>query len=58
MAASRKRFIAPHLAPPERLAGSLAVAVAGARAGVAAVRVHDVAATLQALDVDAAIRQA
>ena len=58
LGASRKRFIAPDRPPHERLAGSLAIAVAGARAGVAAVRVHDVAATVQALDVDAAIRQA
>jgi dihydropteroate synthase len=60
LGASRKRFLstlsrgAPQ--PQDRLAGSLAAALAGARAGVAAVRVHDVAATVQALDVDAAIR--
>ena len=62
LGASRKRFLSalsPGAADPQdRLAGSLAAALAGARAGVAAVRVHDVAATVQALDVDAAIRQA
>ena len=60
LGASRKRFLAslsPSAAEPtDRLAGSLAAALAGARAGAAAVRVHDVAATVQALDVDAAIR--
>jgi dihydropteroate synthase len=62
LGASRKRFLAalhPAAADPaDRLAGSIAAALAGARAGVAAVRAHDVAATIQALDVDAAIRQA
>jgi dihydropteroate synthase len=61
LGASRKRFLSAlspsAAAPQDRLAGSLAAAIAGARAGVAAVRVHDVAATVQALDVDAAIRQ-
>jgi dihydropteroate synthase len=61
LGASRKRFLST-LSPSaaqaqDRLAGSLAAALAGARAGVAAVRVHDVAATVQALDVDVAIRQ-
>ena len=41
----------------QRLGGSIAVALAAARAGAAAVRVHDVAETRQALAVDAAIRQ-
>ena len=62
LGASRKRFLAalhpPAADPQNRTAGSIAAALAGARAGVAAVRVHDVAATVQALDVDAAIRQA
>lgn len=58
LGASRKRFIAPDLTPEQRLPGSLAVAVWGAQAGVSAVRVHDVAATVQALDIDAAIREA
>ncbi len=62
LGASRKRFLSTlstnAAQPMDRLGGSLAAALAGARAGVAAVRVHDVAATVQALDVDAAIRQA
>ena len=41
-----------------RLGGSLAVALAGARSGVAAVRVHDVQETVQALEVWAAIERA
>lgn len=56
---SRKRFIAAigpgGEDPGDRLGGSLAAALAGARAGVAAVRVHDVAETVQALQVQAAI---
>jgi len=60
LGASRKRFIAA-LDPlagdaGDRLGGSLAIALAGARAGVAAVRVHDVRETAQALRVQAAIR--
>lgn len=39
----------------DRLGGSLAVVLAGARAGVAAVRVHDVRETRQALMTQAAI---
>ncbi|MDO8296809.1 MAG: dihydropteroate synthase [Caulobacter sp.] len=59
LGASRKRFIAA-IDPAakeagDRLGGSLAVALEGARAGVAAVRVHDVAETVQALRVQAAI---
>ena len=59
LGASRKRFIAA-IGPGgqgsgDRLGGSLAAALAGARAGVAAVRVHDVAETVQALEVQAAI---
>jgi dihydropteroate synthase len=42
----------------DRLGGSLAAALAGARAGVAAVRVHDVRETVQALAVQAAIGDA
>ena len=58
--ASRKSFIgeltgAP---PPDRLAGSLAAVAAAARHGAAIVRVHDVAATVQFLAVDAAIAAA
>jgi dihydropteroate synthase len=59
LGASRKRFIAAVDAsaadPADRLGGSIAVALAGARAGVAAVRVHDVRETRQALLVHAAI---
>ena len=62
LGASRKRFIAgldPLGEPSDsRLGGSLAAALAGARAGVAAVRVHDVRETVQALTVSAAIETA
>ncbi|PIB94790.1 dihydropteroate synthase [Caulobacter sp. FWC2] len=59
LGASRKRFIAG-LDPSageatDRLGGSLAAHLAGAASGVAAVRVHDVRETVQALDVQAAI---
>jgi dihydropteroate synthase len=61
LGASRKRFIAA-LEPgagDDRLGGSLAAALTGAAAGVAAVRVHDVRETVQALAIQAAItRQA
>ena len=62
LGASRKRFIAA-IGPGgqssgDRLGGSLAAALTGARAGVAAVRVHDVAETVQALEVQAAIHAA
>ena len=56
---SRKSFIArlAGAAPaPERLPGSLAAALAGVAQGVAVVRVHDVAATRQALRVWQALR--
>lgn len=58
--ASRKRFIA-HVspAPPqERLGGSLAAHLLAVLDGAAIVRVHDVAPTVQALTVAAAIRNA
>lgn len=62
LGASRKRFITAldptATAPEDRLGGSLAAALAAARSGVTAIRVHDVAATRQALAIDAAIRQA
>ncbi|MBL8553229.1 MAG: dihydropteroate synthase [Phenylobacterium sp.] len=61
LGASRKAFIGAlsgGAAADRRLGGSLAAALAGAAAGVAAVRVHDVFETVQALAVDAAIRQA
>jgi len=45
-------------APADRLAGSLAAALAGAQAGVAAVRVHDVRETVQAMKVWSAIAEA
>jgi dihydropteroate synthase len=58
--ASRKRFIASIIPsePTERLGGSLAAHLLAAENGAAIVRVHDVAPTLQALAVAAAIRQA
>lgn len=60
LGASRKRFIAAIDAEAKdvanRLGGSLAVALEGARSGVAAVRVHDVLETAQALRVEQAIR--
>ena len=59
LGASRKSFIDaldPRGAGPhDRLGGSLAAALAGAAAGVAAVRVHDVRETVQALAVWQAI---
>jgi dihydropteroate synthase len=59
LGASRKGLIQAidHAArdPGDRLGGSLALALAGARAGCAMVRVHDVRETVQALEVTAAI---
>jgi dihydropteroate synthase len=59
LGASRKRFIQAvdktADAPLDRLGGSLAAALAGARAGCAVVRVHDVRETVQAFKVNAAI---
>jgi dihydropteroate synthase len=58
--ASRKRFI-NHVSPAEpmeRLGGSLAAHLLAVENGAAMVRVHDVAATVQALAVAAAIRHA
>jgi dihydropteroate synthase len=56
---SRKRFIRSldetAVAASDRLGGSLAAALWGAKAGVAAVRVHDVRETVQALKVWEAI---
>jgi dihydropteroate synthase len=50
------RKVDPSAADPlDRLGGSLAIALAAARAGCAMVRVHDVRETVQALDVMAAI---
>jgi len=58
--ASRKRFIdkvspAP---PDQRLGGSIAAHLAAVAGGAAIIRTHDVAETVQALRVDAAIRSA
>ena len=61
LGASRKSFIGAldgHAPADRRLGGSIAAALTGAAAGVAAVRVHDVAETVQALKVWAAIDQA
>ncbi len=57
LGASRKRFIAAidPGAGENRLGGSIAAALTGAEAGVAAVRVHDVRETVQALTLRAAI---
>lgn len=58
---SRKSFIAGISAgepPKERLAGSLAAVLAGVEEGARILRVHDVAATRQALAVWSAIEQA
>ncbi len=60
--ASRKSFLGrideTAGAADDRLGGSLAAALAAARAGVRAVRVHDVRETVQALAVQAAIERA
>lgn len=59
LGASRKSFIGRLTGvtvPHERLSGSLAVAVEGARAGAAVLRVHDVAPTRQALALADALR--
>jgi dihydropteroate synthase len=62
LGASRKSFLGridrTASRADERLGGSLAAALAGAAAGVAAVRVHDVRETVQALAVAAAIKSA
>jgi dihydropteroate synthase len=57
---SRKRFIASVVpaSPPERVAGSIAGNLLAVLAGVSIVRVHDVAATVQALRVAKAIEVA
>ncbi|CAN7644454.1 dihydropteroate synthase [Phenylobacterium sp. LjRoot225] len=58
---SRKRFIGAldqDAAPDQRLGGSIAAALAGVAAGAAAVRVHDVRETVQALRVWQAIAAA
>ena len=62
LGASRKGMIraidAAARDPLDRLGGSLAIALAGARAGCAMVRVHDVRETVQALRVAEAINSA
>jgi dihydropteroate synthase len=62
LGASRKAFIGAldggSRPAGERLGGSIAAALVGAAAGVAAVRVHDVRETVQALRVWTAIAQA
>jgi dihydropteroate synthase len=62
LGASRKSFLGKidrsATSADDRLGGSLAAALAGAAAGVAAVRVHDVRETVQALTVQAAIAAA
>ncbi|ATQ44849.1 dihydropteroate synthase [Caulobacter mirabilis] len=59
LGASRKRFIAgidpTATEATDRLGGSIAVHLHGARAGAAAVRVHDVREMVQALKVQAAV---
>ncbi len=59
---SRKRFVQAldptATEPTDRLGGSLAAALAGARAGVDVIRVHDVRETVQALKVWQAIEAA
>ncbi|MEY4255629.1 MAG: hypothetical protein RLZZ141_856 [Pseudomonadota bacterium] len=59
---SRKRFVQAidptALEPTDRLGGSLAAALAGVRAGVDVIRVHDVRETVQALRVWQAIEGA
>jgi dihydropteroate synthase len=60
LGASRKRFIdkvspAP---PDQRLGGSIAAHLFGVASGAAIIRAHDVAATVQALRINAAIRSA
>jgi dihydropteroate synthase len=61
LGASRKSFIGAvdrKTAADQRVGGSVAAALWGAQAGVAAVRVHDVRETVQALSVWRAIAQA
>jgi dihydropteroate synthase len=60
LGASRKRFIASvsPSQPDQRIGGSLASHLYAADNGAAIVRVHDVAPTVQALRVNAAIRSA
>jgi dihydropteroate synthase len=56
--ASRKSFLDRAAPPGERLGGSLSAALAAVERGAAVLRVHDVAATRQALALSAAVRAA
>ena len=59
--ASRKSFLAVAdrgRAPAERLGASIAAALFAARAGASLLRIHDVRATRQAIDLDRALRAA
>lgn len=58
--ASRKSFIGALFpsSPEDRLPGSLAAAVVAVQRGASVIRVHDVAETVQALAVSAAVEQA
>ena len=60
LGASRKRFIGAllDLAPPERVAGTVATTVLGLAAGAAVIRVHDVRPNVEALRVAQAILEA
>jgi dihydropteroate synthase len=60
LGASRKRFIdkASPAPPGQRLGGSIAAHLFGVASGAAIIRAHDVAETVQALRVNAAIRSA
>ncbi len=61
LGASRKRFIgalAKEVPAPERMPGSLAVALKGMDAGMALLRVHDAAETVQAMRVWRGLRDA
>jgi dihydropteroate synthase len=60
LGASRKSFIgrlSGGVPAPERVPGSIAAALAGVAQGVQIVRVHDVAATRQALAVWEAVQR-
>ncbi|MCP4867540.1 MAG: dihydropteroate synthase [Proteobacteria bacterium] len=58
--ASRKSFLGRRfgLAPADRLVGSAVIAAASAERGASIVRVHDVAASRQAVDIASALRKA
>lgn len=62
LGASRKRLIRSvdptAVEAGDRLGGSIAVALAGAERGASVIRVHDVRETVQALALQAAVREA